>query len=65
MRETERLERQLDVTVRRVAEEELATVNVTASGKPDCPTTGTGAFGSDPVLVSYAGRSPLLRRRVE
>ena len=40
MRETDRLDRQFDVTVFWGVEEELAVVSVTASGKPDCPRTG-------------------------
>ena len=52
MRETDRLDRQFDVTVFRGAEEELAAVNVTASGKPDCPGTRNGALGR----VSSFGR---------
>ena len=39
MRETERLERKFEVTVRWVAEEELAAVKETTSSKHDCPTT--------------------------
>ena len=52
MRETDRLDRQFDVTVLWGVEEELAVVNVTASGKPGCPGTGNGALGR----VSSFGR---------
>ena len=54
MRETDRLERQFDVTVLWGAEEELAAVKVAASGKPDCPTTRNGALGS---VSSFGGKS--------
>ena len=47
MREIDRLDRQFDVSVLWGVEEELAAVNVTASGKPDCPGSKKSALGSD------------------
>ena len=59
MRETDRLDRQCDVTILWGADEELAVVSVTASGKPDCPGTGNAALGR----VSPFGRNKCMGHR--
>ena len=63
MRETDRLERQFDVTILWGVEEERAVVKVTTSGKPDCPTTKMAHSGvSHPSGGKVRGSSGQHRR---